>query len=87
LEKGKMTLGKLISGKRYRNITILLYVNAAGDQLIPSLCIYRGKDDNKPKKNPPKGSLFDVLENGWITSIGFLKRMKENISCVHPPLF
>jgi hypothetical protein len=40
--------------------------------------------DKKLEKDAPEGSSFDAQENGWITSTGFLKWMKEFVNHVHP---
>jgi hypothetical protein len=83
--KGKKQAGKLTSGERGRNVTVLSCINAARNQLIPSLFVFPRKRINKKlEKYPPEGSLFDMLENGWITSTGFLKWMKEFVNCICP---
>ena len=38
--KGKKQVGKLTSGERGKTITVLLCVNASGDQFIPPLFIF-----------------------------------------------
>jgi hypothetical protein len=38
--KGKKQVGKLTSGERGRNVTVLLCINAAGDHFIPPLFVF-----------------------------------------------
>jgi hypothetical protein len=80
--KGKKQVAKLDSGERRRNV---LCINAAGDQFIPPLFVFpRVRLDSEIKKDVPEGSLFDAQPNGWITSEGFLKWLKEFVRRVNP---
>ncbi|KAG8232225.1 hypothetical protein J437_LFUL011971 [Ladona fulva] len=75
--KGKKQVGKLTSGERIRNVTVLLSINAAGDQFIPPLFVFsRVRIVDDLKKDAPPGSTFDAQMNEWITKDGFLKWMK-----------
>jgi hypothetical protein len=61
--------GKLKIGERGRNVTVLLCINAAGDQFISLLFVLpRARLCNEIKKDAPEGSSFDAKPNGWITS-------------------
>ncbi|KAG5870243.1 hypothetical protein JTB14_026936 [Gonioctena quinquepunctata] len=72
--KGKKQIGKLTSAERGRNVTILLYINAPGDQFTPPLFVFpRVRMDNDLKKDAPLGSIFDGQPSGWITKDDFLK--------------
>ncbi|XP_046684823.1 MFS-type transporter clz9-like [Homalodisca vitripennis] len=72
--KGKKQVGKLTTAERGRNVTILLCINATGDQFIPPLFVLpRQRIDVELKKDAPLGSIFDGQPNGWITKDGFLK--------------
>ena len=83
--KGKKQVSKLMSGERGRNITVLLCINAAGDQFIPPLFVFpRARIDQKLKKHAPEGSIFDAQYSGWITVSGFLKWLEAFIKHVHP---
>ena len=83
--KGKKQVSKLTSGERGRNITVLLCINAAGDQFIPPLFVFpRKRMDQSLKKDAPEGSLFDAQESGWISTAGFLKWLKGFVERVNP---
>ncbi|KAB0790390.1 hypothetical protein PPYR_15238, partial [Photinus pyralis] len=61
--KGKKQIGKLTSGERGKNITVLLTINAAGDQFIAPLFIFpRVRMDNDLKKDPPLPNSFQQLK-------------------------
>lgn len=69
--KGKKQVGKLTSGERGRNATLLLSINASGDVFIPPLFVFpRVRLDNELKKDAPVGSIFDAQPSGWITNGG-----------------
>lgn len=83
--KGKKQVGKLTSAERGRNVTVLLAINAAGDQFIPPLFVFpRLRIDNDLKKDAPPGSIFDGQPSGWITKEGFLKWLKSFVDRVNP---
>ncbi|KAG8233124.1 hypothetical protein J437_LFUL012550 [Ladona fulva] len=83
--KEKKQVGKLTSGERERNVTVLLSINAAGDQFIPPMFVSpRARIDNDLKNDAPPGSTFDVQMSGWITQDGFLKWMKAFDERVNP---
>ncbi|KAG8239746.1 hypothetical protein J437_LFUL017387 [Ladona fulva] len=85
--KGKKQVGKLTSRERGRNVTVLLSINAAGDQFIPPLFVFpRVRIDNDLKKDAPPGSTFDAQMSGWITKDGFLKWLKAFILAQISPL-
>lgn len=82
--KGKKQVGKLTSGERGRNVTVLLSINAAGYQFIPPLFVFpRVRIDNDLKKDTPPGSTFDAQMSGWITKDGFLKWMEACVERVN----
>lgn len=83
--KGKKQVGKLTSGERGKNITVLLCINAAGDHFIPPLFVFpRVRMDFELTKDAPEGSTFDAQPSGWITKEGFLKWMESFIVRVNP---
>ncbi|KAG8239712.1 hypothetical protein J437_LFUL019334 [Ladona fulva] len=83
--KREKQVGKLTSGERERNVTVLLSINAAGDQFIPLMFVSpRVRIDNDLKKDAPPGSTFDAQMSGWITKDGFLKWMKAFDERVNP---
>jgi hypothetical protein len=83
--KGKRQVEKLTSGDRWRKVTLLFCTNAAGYPFIPPLFVFpRVRLDNEIKKDTPEGSLFDAQRNGWITSEGFLKWLKEELTLLQP---
>lgn len=82
--KGKKQVGKLTSGERGKNVTVLS-INASGDQYSPPLFIFpRVRVDNDLTKDAPVGSVFDGQPSGWITKEGFLKWMKSFVDKVNP---
>lgn len=83
--KGKKQVGKLTSAERGRNVTILLSINATGDQFIPPLFVFpRVRIDNDLKRDAPLGSIFDGQKSGWITKEGFLKWLHTFVDRVNP---
>ncbi|KAJ4425442.1 hypothetical protein ANN_28057, partial [Periplaneta americana] len=83
--KGKKQVGKLTSGERGRTITVLLCVNASGDQFLPPLFVFpRQRMNNRLMINAPSGSLSVAHETGWITADSFMKWFVEFVKCVHP---
>lgn len=83
--KGKKQVSKLTSGERGRNITVMLCINAAGDQFIPPLFVFpRIRMDPRLTKDAPDGSIFDAQESGWISASGFLKWLKAFVDKVNP---
>lgn len=83
--KGKKQVGKLTSGERGKNVTLLLSINASGDQFIPPLFVFpRVRVDNDLTKDAPVGSVFDGQPSGWITKEGFLKWMQSFVERVNP---
>lgn len=83
--KGKKQVGKLTSAERGRNVTILLSINATGDQFIPPLFVFpRVRIDNDLKRDAPLGSIFDGQKSGWITKEGFLKWLHAFVDRVNP---
>lgn len=83
--KGKKQVGKLTSAERGRNVTVLLSINATGDQFIPPLFVFpRTRIDNDLQKDAPLGSIFDGQKSGWITKEGFLKWLHLFVERVNP---
>lgn len=83
--RGKKQVGKLTSAERGRNVTVLLAVNASGDNFIPPLFVFpRVRIDNELKKDAPDGSIFDGQPSGWITKDGFLKWLVLFVERVNP---
>lgn len=83
--KGKKQVGKLTSGERGRNVTVLLSINAAGDMFIPPLFVFpRVRMDNDLTKDAPAGSVFDAQPSGWITKDSFLKWLVLFVERVNP---
>lgn len=83
--KGKKQVSKLTSGERGRNITVMLCINASGDQFIPPLFVFpRIRMDPQLTKDAPDGSIFDAQESGWISVSGFVKWLKAFIERVNP---
>ena len=83
--KGKRQVGKLTSGERGRTITVLLCVNASGDQFLPPLFIFpRQRMNDRLMIDAPAGSLFVAHDSGWITADSFKKWLQEFVRRVHP---
>lgn len=67
--KGKKQVGKMTSGERGRNITVLLCINAAGDQFMPPLFIFpRKKINDRLKIGAPENAMFYAQESGWMNA-------------------
>lgn len=83
--KGKKQVGRLTSGERGRTVTVLLCVNACGNQFIPPLYIFpRKKMNDRLKIGAPAGSMFAAQDNGWINGTIFCKWFEEFIKHTHP---
>ena len=83
--KGKKQVGKLTSGERGKTITVLLCVNASGDQFIPPLFIFpRKKINDRLRIGAPEGAVFAAQENGWINGFIFEKWLAAFIKLTHP---
>ncbi|XP_048511936.1 uncharacterized protein LOC125501081 [Athalia rosae] len=83
--KSKKQVGKLTSGERGRNITIMLCINALGDHFIPPLFIFpRKRLNTRLMINAPEGSHGAVQDNGWINGPIYLRWLQEFIKRVRP---
>ena len=78
-------MGRLTSGERGKNVTILLCINASGDQFVPPLFVFpRVRMDPELTKDAPEGSVFDAQPSGWICKESFLKWLKMFAQRVNP---
>lgn len=83
--KGKKQVGKMTSGERGRTITVLLCINAAGDQFIPPLFIFpRKKIIDRLKIGAPENAMFHAQDSGWMNGEIFLKWMQEFVKFSRP---
>lgn len=75
----------MTSAEKGRNVTILLFINATGDQFIPPLYVFpHVRIDNNLKKDALLGSTFDGQKSGWITEEDFLKWLHIFVEWLNP---
>lgn len=83
--KGKKQVGKMTSGERGRTITVLLCINAAGDQFIPPLFIFpRKKIIDRLKIGAPENAMFHAQDSGWMNGDIFFKWIQEFVKFTRP---
>ena len=82
--KGKRQVGKLTSGERGRNITLMFCMSAIG-QYIPPLFIFpRQKMNQRLMIGAPEESIGVAQPNGWMNGNIFLTWLKHFEKHVHP---
>lgn len=82
--KGKRQVGKMTSGERGRNVTLMFSMSATG-QFIPPLFIFPRKRMNERLMiGAPTESCAFPTTSGWMTTEAFLKWMQHFVSFAKP---
>lgn len=82
--KGKRQVGKMTSGERGRNVTLMFCMSATG-QFIPPLFIFpRVRMNDRLMIGAPTESISFPTPNGWMTKESFLKWLQHFVSFTKP---
>lgn len=82
--KGKRQVGKMTSGERGHNITLMFCMSAAG-QFIPPLFVFpRIRMNDRLMIGAPTESISFPTPNGWMTKDSFLKWLQHFVSFTKP---
>lgn len=82
--KGKRQVGKMTSGERGRNVSLMFCMSATG-QFIPPLFIFpRVRMNNRLMIGAPAESISFATPNGWMTKDSFLKWLQHFVSVTKP---
>lgn len=82
--KGKRQVGKITSGERGRNVTLMFCTSATG-QFIPPLFIFpRQRMNDRLMIGAPTESIAFPTSSGWMTTEAFLKWMQHFVSFTKP---
>lgn len=82
--KGKKQIGSVSSGERGVNTTFVACASASGNYVPPMLIFKRMRMSDELKVGAPPGSLVEISESGYITSVLFLKWLQHFIDVVKP---
>lgn len=77
-------LGKITSGERGENVTMIACINAAGNSVPPMIIFPRVHFKDYMMKNGPPGSIAEANRSGWSTEPFFRKYLDHFIQCVKP---
>lgn len=76
-KKGQKQVGKVTSGERGKNVTIVCSMNATGVYIPPMIIFPRKRLAPALTRGLPPGSVARVSDNGWITKELFLEWLKH----------
>ena len=83
-EKGKKRIGRVVSGERGTNTTIVCCANPSGFFIPPMFIFKRKRLHPTLGKGTPPGSLIEVADHGYITTELFIKWLQHFIYNVKP---
>lgn len=83
-QKGKKRIGRVVSGERGINTTLVGCASASGVFVPPMIIYKRMRMSPQLRNGTPPGSLVEVAEHGFIVSELFLKWLQHFIDIVKP---
>ena len=85
-KKGQKQVGRVTSGERGDNLTVICAINAAGTYVPPVLIFKRKRMSHLLMAGTPPGSVGYPSPSGWVTSELFLKWLQHFIDFVKPTM-
>jgi hypothetical protein len=82
--KGQKQVGKIVSGERGKNITVVCAVSAGGNYVPPMFIYPRKKMTDRLLVGAPVGAVGYAQEKGWMDSTLFIKWLEHFIKHVKP---
>ncbi|XP_041367107.1 uncharacterized protein LOC121381816 [Gigantopelta aegis] len=82
--KGAREVGKMTSGERGKNVTVICASNAAGNYIPPMFIFPRKRMVDALMNSAPTGSTGHCTDNGWTDDERFLKCLKHFTSVAKP---
>ncbi|XP_011706310.1 PREDICTED: uncharacterized protein LOC105461511, partial [Wasmannia auropunctata] len=83
-QKGKKRIGRVVSGERGTNTTIVCCASASGIFVPPTFIFKRKRIASHLGNGAPAGSIIEIADHGFITSELFIKRLQHFIDFVKP---
>lgn len=83
-KKGQKQVGKITSGERGQNVTVLCCLNASNTYIPPMIIFPRKRMSEQLNKGAPSGSIVTVSDNGWITQELFLEWFDHFLKMTKP---
>ncbi|ESN93974.1 hypothetical protein HELRODRAFT_142747, partial [Helobdella robusta] len=85
-KKGTKQVGKITSGEKGKNVTVICAVNAHGSYLPPAMIYPRVRMNPQLLKGAPPGTLGFATKSGWTDCEVFVKWLKHFTDVVKPTL-
>ena len=82
--KGAREVGKITSGERGKNVTVMCAMNAAGNFIPPMFIFPRKRMVDSLMNSAPAGAIGVCTDSGWIDGDTFLKWLKHFASVAKP---
>jgi len=82
--KGQKQVGRIVSGEKGRNITVVCSVSAVGSYVPPMFVFPRARMTDRLLVNAPVGAVGCAQKSGWMDSNLFLRWLEHFIKFVKP---
>ena len=82
--KGLKQVGRIVSGERGRNFTVVCSMNAVGTYVPPVFVFLRARMTDRLLVNGPVGAIGFAQQSGWMDSQLFVKWLEHFIKFVKP---
>ena len=82
--KGARAVGKVTSGERGKNVTVMCAMNAAGNFIPPMFIFPRKRMVDSLMNNAPAGAIGLCTDSGWIDGDTFLKWLRHFVHVAKP---